>query len=140
MQSWITYFRGKTHDEPRPSRNQERWANTPPTQLEDAQQGYDEAKRVDDTLLSLTAASIARRAQSEADRQAKQAAFQQQQRETADAKILDPAKRAFLSSGGTESEFEQHKNQILEQSRFNAAVAAANSAVAESRPRQSTIA
>lgn len=123
---WASQFRDKTHETPRPNRTQARWENAQPRELAEAEAGWDEAKRVDDKLMQLRLEAVARQANEEATRRAKQREFEATQRAAADEKILAPAWQRFRASGGTAAEFEAIKPQILAQARMNAALDVAN--------------
>lgn len=143
-EQWAANFRNKTHTEPRPSRSQERFANANEYEwaardLQAAQDGYDQAKESDARMLQLRAEAVAKRAEAEAATRAQAAERARVQREAADEKILTPARIAFRAAGGTDAEFEQHRSEILEQARFNAAVQAAQGVAADMQPQSNPI-
>lgn len=140
VEQWKAHYHGKTHTAPRPSKSHERFAKANEFEwaardLEAAKQGYDLAKDGDDRTLQLRIDAVAKRAQGEADQRAKQREHEAEQRAASDARILAPARVAFLAAGGTQAEFDEATPEILKAARLQAAVKAATTQVDHDQPR-----
>jgi len=128
-------FTLKTHKVKRPTRSDPAYANVPDRTLAAAQFAWDEAKEADAKHQAFAAEGVVRRAEAEAARRAQQREQDAQRQAAADAKLLEPAWRAFQSAGGTAEAFEKIKPQVLEAARLKAATDAASGAADQMQPK-----